>query len=80
MNKFSTVRFWLSLIILPLLLVGAVYNIGYLVGYNINADEFGLPVNFSSMGLIAAGMCSIQPFIKTIKELQLRIYSKSSAN
>ncbi|WP_076536656.1 hypothetical protein [Shewanella sp. UCD-KL21] len=77
MSHFSKVCFWISLIILPLLIIGAIYNIGYLVGYNIYADEFGLPITFNSMGLIAAGVCSFQPFINTIKELQEKAFKCS---
>ena len=80
MNSLSQIRFLACLLILPLVITGAVYNIGYLAGYNIMSQESGLPSNYGSMGLIAAGMCSIRPFIKAVGELKVKISSKYSIN
>ncbi|MCC4834749.1 MULTISPECIES: hypothetical protein [unclassified Shewanella] len=80
MNSLSEIRFWVFLLILPFVIIGAVYNIGYLVGYNIMSQGVGLPLNYGSMGLIAAGFCSIRPFIETVGELKIKISSKCSVN
>ncbi|MEZ9368710.1 hypothetical protein AB4140_07780 [Shewanella sp. 10N.286.51.B2] len=59
---------YIALFICPVIIISGCYNFGYILALEIYSGNYELSFNTQPLGLIAAALCSIRPFIQAVKK------------